>query len=195
MVQVISREVFRLPASVTGHVTYKTALTKEGIWALTVGIVDPGWSGPVSTTLLNFSSVNKLIDRGDTFLRVTLFEHAPVDPDMLPRPISEGDYAKGVQSLAAARFPPTFLNTDEISAKAGDFVMGRIRNESLIWLGAAVAIFTIVQLVFALAPSVYETLSGTGYETTQIEHLTEQLNRLNSRLDTIERDAVGGKLP
>src|SRR5690348_9613144 len=54
MVQVVSTEVFNLSDRVTGHVTYKTTLTKKGIWALTVGIVDPGWDGPVATTLLNF---------------------------------------------------------------------------------------------------------------------------------------------
>src|SRR5437870_4781417 len=47
MVQVVSAEVFNLSDQVTGHVTYKTTLTKKGIWALTVGIVDPGWDGPV----------------------------------------------------------------------------------------------------------------------------------------------------
>src|SRR5690349_1007472 len=57
MVQVVSAEVFSLPDHITGHVTYKTTLTKKGIWALTVGIVDPGWNGPIATTLLNFSKV------------------------------------------------------------------------------------------------------------------------------------------
>jgi deoxycytidine triphosphate deaminase len=57
MVQVVSAEVFSLPPEYTGHVTYKTGLTREGIWALTVGIVDPGWDGPIATTLLNFSRV------------------------------------------------------------------------------------------------------------------------------------------
>ena len=63
MVQVVSSEELKLSDQVTGHVTYKTTLTRQGIWALTVGIVDPGWTGPVSTTLLNFSRV---FERGGT---------------------------------------------------------------------------------------------------------------------------------
>ncbi|RYG97164.1 MAG: hypothetical protein EON58_10395, partial [Alphaproteobacteria bacterium] len=55
MVQVVSAEIFNLGPDVTGHVTYKTTLTRIGIWALTVGIVDPGWTCPIGTTLLNFS--------------------------------------------------------------------------------------------------------------------------------------------
>lgn len=77
MVQVVSAEVFKLPDAVTGHVTYKTALTRRGIWALTVGIVDPGWNGPVTTTLLNFSRIDCAVAPGDAFLRVSFFGHAP----------------------------------------------------------------------------------------------------------------------
>ena len=78
MVQVVSAEVFNLSATTTGHVTYKTELTKNVIWALTVGIVDPGWTGPVATTLLNFSRDDHAVALGDTFLRVTFFDHAAV---------------------------------------------------------------------------------------------------------------------
>ena len=77
MVQVVSKEAFALPDTITGHVTYKTALTRQGVWALTVGIVDPGWKGPISTTLLNFSNVNHSIARetvfsGSVFLSIIL---------------------------------------------------------------------------------------------------------------------------
>ena len=67
MVQVVSQEVFSLPRNITGHVTYKTSLTKKGIWALTVGIVDPGWKGPVATTLLNFVVLIMLLCLGRHF--------------------------------------------------------------------------------------------------------------------------------
>src|SRR3954467_11599734 len=70
MVQVVSAQIFNLPNTVTGHVTYKTGLTRKGIWALTVGIVDPGWNGPIATTLLNFSKEKHTISPGDSFLRV-----------------------------------------------------------------------------------------------------------------------------
>jgi deoxycytidine triphosphate deaminase len=85
MVQVVSAEIFNLPETVTGHVTYKTTLTKQGIWALTIGIVDPGWNGPVTTSLLNFSKVPYLLKGGDAFLRVSLFEHPPIASEYIHR--------------------------------------------------------------------------------------------------------------
>src|SRR5215216_3250448 len=105
MVQVVSAEVFRLSDRVTGHATYKTGLTREGIWALTVGIVDPGWDGPIATTLLNFSRVDHTIHKGTAFLRVTLFEHPPVTKTRSSLPLDA--YVREVQSLASSRFPTT----------------------------------------------------------------------------------------
>jgi hypothetical protein len=117
MVQVASAQVFDLPDQITGHVTYKTTLTSKGIWALMVGIVDPGWDAPISTTLLNFSRIDHVISEGDPFLRVSFFRHAPVPSDCLRK--APPDYLKNVQRAAASTFPETFLNHKEIARRAG----------------------------------------------------------------------------
>jgi dUTPase len=127
MVQVVSAEVFKLPDTITGHVTYKTELTKNGIWALTVGIIDPGWNGPIATTLLNFSRVDHAVAQGDKFLRVTFFEHAAVPHECLESCESVNDYLLSVRKTAMTRFPQTFLNKEEIANNAGDAVLKRIR--------------------------------------------------------------------
>jgi deoxycytidine triphosphate deaminase len=145
MVQVVSAEVFNLNDRTTGHVTYKTTLTKKGIWALTVGIVDPGWTGPVSTTLLNFSKVDHGIAAGDAFLRVSFFEHDPVSSDKLRS--APGNYLKDIQKTAASMFPQTFLDNEKISRSAGELVLERIRKEALIWVAAVALIFTVIQVV------------------------------------------------
>jgi dUTPase len=132
MVQVVSAEVFSLPDCVTGHVTYKTTLTKKGIWALTVGIVDPGWEGPVATTLLNFSRVDHAIAEGDAFLRVSLFEHAPVAAERMRKAPPLEAYLKDIQKTAASSFPTTFLDSEKIAEAAGDKVLERVRKEALV---------------------------------------------------------------
>jgi hypothetical protein len=109
MVQVVSSEVFSLSDRYTGHVTYKTTLTKKGIWALTVGIVDPGWDGPVATTLLNFSGVNYAISDGDPFLRVSLFEHDPVPSNKLRKAPPLDDYVRISGRPLLPYFRPRFL--------------------------------------------------------------------------------------
>lgn len=175
MVQVVSAEVFDLPDTATGHVTYKTALTKKGIWALTVGIVDPGWKGPVTTTLLNFSSVAHAVAPGDTFLRVSFFEHPAVPNATVPRCQPVDEYLIGVRKTAMTRFPQTFLNKDEIVKKAGDTVLGRIRKEALVWIAVIAVIFSVIQLV-----------SNYLRASDDLRGLRTQIESLESRLAKYE---------
>jgi dUTPase len=147
MVQVVSSEVFSLSDRFTGHVTYKTTLTKKGIWALTVGIVDPGWDGPVATTLLNFSRIDHAIAAGDSFLRVSFFEHEPVPSNKLRKAPPLDVYLKDIQKTAACMFPATFLDSERISEVAGAKVLNRIRKEALVWVAAIAVLFTLLQLI------------------------------------------------
>src|SRR5450830_549060 len=53
VVWVISKEVFTLPSNITGLATLRTTWTHDGVLALNVGVIDPGWNGPVATALVN----------------------------------------------------------------------------------------------------------------------------------------------
>ncbi|MEA2884836.1 MAG: hypothetical protein QOH32_4092 [Bradyrhizobium sp.] len=176
IVQVVSAEVFDLPDRVTGHVTYKTTLTKKGIWALTVGIVDPGWDGPVATTLLNFSRIDHAIAEGDAFLRVSLFEHEPV-PSVRKAPGQE-EYLKDIQKTAASSFPITFLDSEKIAEVAGGKVLERVRKEALVWVACVALLFTLIQLA---APVVSRWLDRASLEVSK-----RDINDLRDRMDAIQ---------
>lgn len=180
MVQVVSAEVFDLPANVTGHVTYKTGLTREGIWALTVGIVDPGWDGPIATTLLNFSRVDHTIHKGTPFLRVTLFKHRLVAKTRPSLPLDR--YLKEIQTLASARFPPTFLDSDRIASEAAKTVMEKMRNVGLAWFGATAILFAAIQV---MAPPLSRALDGL-FPNASVTELNVKLTTLQARLDDLE---------
>lgn len=133
MIMVISKQVFSLPPTITGHVTYKTTMTQKGIWALTVGIVDPGWDGPIATTLLNFSRADHHVQENDEFLRVTLFEHAAVPKELLRKSKGIEEYMRSMRSLAAAQFPTTFLDTDHIAEVARKNAVEDVLKRSALW--------------------------------------------------------------
>lgn len=176
MVQVVSTEVFNLSDRVTGHVTYKTTLTKKGIWALTVGIVDPGWDGPIATTLLNFSRVDHTIAEGDAFLRVSLFAHDPVPSDKLRKAPQVEDYLKHVQKTAASMFPPTFLDSDKIAEVAGRKVLSQIRIEALVWVVAIAFVFTIIQVI----------INATRQGPPHAEVTHTDLDTIRARIETLQ---------
>jgi hypothetical protein len=176
MVQVVSSEELRLSDRVTGHVTYKTTLTRHGIWALTVGIVDPGWTGPIATTLLNFSRVDHSITQGDPFLRVSLFEHEPVPPEKLRKAPPLEVYLRDIQKIAACMFPVTFLNTTQIAEAAGKNVLKRIRIEALAWVVGIALVFTLMQVVAVW-------FSGSGRPAmSEIEALREKMEIMQAKL-------------
>src|ERR1041385_9038537 len=74
IVEVVSREMVKLPKNVVGYAMVKTSLCNEGILPLNIGIVDPGYEGPLSATLLNFGKKPFPLSRGKIFLRLTFHE-------------------------------------------------------------------------------------------------------------------------
>lgn len=112
MVFVLSRERFQLPANVTGLATLRTTFTKDGLLAMNVGIVDPLFSGPISTALLNFSDRPVEIYVGQKFFRVVFFEHDDVS-DYRPQTdesVVQDTYVKELEKKAYSEFPRTYLN-------------------------------------------------------------------------------------
>lgn len=195
MVQVASAEVFNLPNDVTGHVTYKTSLTSRGIWALTVGIVDPGWDGPIATTLLNYSRVDYPISEGDPFLRVSFFEHASVDDKKLRKVPPPTPYLRKLQAAAATIFPQTFLDSSRIAEQAGETAVKRMQNRGLVWVTCIAFLFAIIQILTAyLSPSV---MLDERVGKNELAELQAELTSLKSRLGELERsgDAAEAIVP
>jgi|GEM_PF-1815352 len=187
MVQVISAQSFNLPAYVTGHVTYKTGMTREGVWALTVGIVDPGWKGPVATTLLNFSDVNHGIDLGDEFLRVSLFEHEPVPSNLIRETPTYDAYVRGIKKLAC-RFPPTFLDHEGIAKSAGNTAVRQIRNQALAWVAGLGVMFAILQVIGQVVGSY---VAPTQQPAAQlVNELRAEIKEANDRISELERQVA-----
>lgn len=185
MVQVTSAEVFDLPDNVTAHVSYKTSMTHKGIWALTVGVVDPGWNCPVSTTLFNFSKVPFAICKGDVFLRVSLFQHSPVT--ILHKGPAVEEYHKEVRKMAMTTFGRQFLNADKVAVKAGEVAMKKMRNSALTWVGLAAFVFALLQLAVSwVSPAAYESWHTTSELKTEIADLKAQVASLTDTIHAIE---------
>lgn len=71
IIEVISRERVCVPDDLVGTAMVKTSLCNDGVLALGIGIIDPGWDGPISSYLINFGKSPRHLGTGDVFLRVT----------------------------------------------------------------------------------------------------------------------------
>lgn len=112
MVFVLSKEHFSLPSDVTGVATLRTTFTKGGLLALNVGIIDPAFSGPISTALLNFSDKPVEIYVGQKFFRVLFLEHSDVSEfhPKISEAVDEAGYITDLEKKAFSEFPKTYLN-------------------------------------------------------------------------------------
>lgn len=118
MVWVVSKEEFCLPGCITGVATLRTTFTKLGLLALNVGIVDPFYTGPISTALINFSDRPREIGVGDKFFRVIFMEH---DDTSNYRSFSHSmpydQYVLQTENAAALDFASSFLNIPDFDDK------------------------------------------------------------------------------
>ena len=139
MVWVLSEESFCMPNNVTGLATLRTSLTKKGILALNVGIIDPMFSGPISTALINFSDRPRRIGVGDKFFRVVFIGHHDVSTyHELDENTERSNYIKNLESISYGDFSKNFLNVPEFNddfyfRKFWRIVWHGISKERIIW--------------------------------------------------------------
>jgi dUTPase len=149
MVRVVSTEALRLPDNITGHVLLKNDLCTKGVLAINIGVVDPGFEGPISSTLINFGRADFVVEKGTPFLRVS-FHHCP--KSTLADAAQKYDrttYLKRVRQEVLAYSGPTFLNMDATAAKAATTAFESFKNALFGW---ATVVGVIVALLAIFAP-------------------------------------------
>lgn len=180
MVFVTSKEVFTLPANVTGFVSCKTSLTHDGVWAITVGIVDPCYVGPIATTLVNFGANARALTRDMPFLRVAFFEHAASESCVDKDPCKEASAYHLSTKQMAVRFPPRFLNQDELASKAVEKTWAKMLLHAGLW-GAVVAILFSALQVASVA------VDRFIFSRDLVMPASERVESLESRVDRLEQ--------
>ena len=109
IVWVVSQETIVLPKNVLSYATVRTFLTNEGLLALNIGIIDPLWSGPVATSLVNFGDSTVRVKKGEKFLRLTF--HLMEEPEKEMKTVKDrGEYISKTQDRARKHFGSSFLN-------------------------------------------------------------------------------------
>lgn len=168
---VISKETFSLPKSITGITTLKTGWTKKGVLTLTVGIVDPGYNGPLSTAVVNFGGKKFDIDKGDAFFRTAFFEHEEVSIE--EQAVERQEYIKTVRS-DASHFSESFLTIDSLAEEIAPKIFGMPR-----WPIA----LAFIAMFLAVVGIIMVPLTNLGAE---IFMKNSRIDALQKRIDDLE---------
>lgn len=168
---VVSNEVFRMPKDVTGITTLKTGWTKKGILTLTVGIVDPGYEGHLSTAVINFGKDDFYIEKSKPFFRTAFFGHKE-SSFFQPTKVKSSDYMSQVREQTS-RFSDTFLTIDTLAEELSNKLFSLPRwamRLSMIGLAATLLLFALTYL--------YSIVGGFHQMQQDIEILKLKLEEL-----------------
>ena len=146
----ISDEPLCLPDNVCALAHVLTRKCNDGLLTLNIGVIDPGWNGKISTSILNFSSSNRLLSKGDKFLRVT-FHNIEVQTCELPeikksKLEDDAEYISDVKSRAVSSFGQYFLNIRLLVNKLTEKETIRLRNTMIKYV--PIAAFSLAFFAF-----------------------------------------------
>jgi deoxycytidine triphosphate deaminase len=179
MVWVVSREKFSLPTDITGLATLRTSWTHDGILALNVGVVDPGWSGQLAAAIVNFSSGDFVVKRGNGFLRVLFIRHVATNSKQ--QETTQKEYLSHILDKSA-RIPSTFLDLKSLS----DEVLKTISGSSLlanrfasvgVIVGFAALLITLIALFVPIAYGVSTEWMSRKMDIQNIQNELEQMKK------------------
>jgi len=140
IVKVISSETVEIPIDVTGYVHVKTSLCNHGVLALNIGIVDPGFSGPLQSTLINFGKTVYRVKRGGIFGRLTFHEQAPAESSVQRQALTNDDVCHSAKQDVDRFLAADFLNFKATVQAASKEVFDDYKKMLFVWVPVFAAV-------------------------------------------------------
>lgn len=187
MVRVISKESLHLPNTITGHVLLKNDLCTKGVLAINIGVVDPGYEGQISSTLINFGREKFPVEKGTAFLRVS-FHRCPQSPvSSRSLKYDRAGYLKQVKQEVLAYSGPDFLNIDATAKKAAVKVFGSFKQALVLWAGVLAVVVAVLAIFAPIGASLVDKyLVRSEQQQIQLEQKVEQ--NVEQRYETRLKD-------
>lgn len=194
VVQVISSERITLPHDITSLAMVKTDLCNKGILALNIGIAGPGYSGHLSSPLLNFSKTDFYLTKDEVFLRL-VFQECYVSPrQKFSDLISDEDYI-ATRKKQAINFSDKFLNVEAIATEAGKKTFGDFKDQAFKMVPILIGSLAVVTFLLTFGVN-YANRSIWSSDDIKKENIKAELLRevgaaresgLESKMQELER--------
>lgn len=147
IVKIISAEEVTVPQDLMGYVHVKTSLCNEGILPLNIGLVDPGFSGPLQSTLVNFGKAKILLKTGTVFSRL-VFHKIESSQNANAVVLDRAKVRESVRKDTLAFMADSFMDIQKTSLKAAEQAFGNYKDVIFRWMPLSAIGITI--LTFAL---------------------------------------------
>jgi|ERR1700693_6211924 len=182
---VVSKEVVKLPADVCAHASVKTSLCRQGVLAINIGIIDPGWEGPISSVLLNFGKEKYRLKNGEPFLRLTFHTLEVPAKFTAGAPQDRTSYEAEVRQKFDERLAETFMDFGKAAEQGSQKFAHDLRDALLKYLPIAALALTL--LAFLLNWGVLSIASrAMPFDVVQLraQALTQAIQKETDELRT-----------
>lgn len=179
VVWLVSNERFILPGHVTGLATLRTTWTHDGLLALNVGIVDPGWEGPLAAVVVNFGSTTVRIKKNQSFLRLIFHTHNSVK---CTRKIKDREEYKKEIILRSRSFAESFLDLHSLSRDVEKNIWASIN-----WTLYVSVFAVVIALIAIFVPISYSVYTDYYTGPLKIDMLQRQIDDLKKEIPSPNR--------
>ena len=209
MAEVISAERVAMPDDVAGYALVKTSLCNQGILAINIGIIDPGYSGLISSTLINFSKSPFVLRKGDVFLRLTFQEYRP-QARVAHMAVGDAEYLADKKDKVKKHFSERFLDikktAEEVAKPVTESLLEEWKKRLFIWVPVFAFAFALLSFFvnWGATWSARSMLVGrdqlksevvTELHTQQSKELEERVRHLEERLRQLAQPTAPARPP
>tara|TARA_B100000678_G_scaffold278368_1_gene273054 strand:- start:1712 stop:2506 length:795 start_codon:yes stop_codon:yes gene_type:complete len=197
IIEVISLERLHMPSDTYANVLIKTGLSNDGLLALGIGLVDPGYKGRLSSFIVNFSKDPQIIERGQSFLRCVFYR---VEKSLLYKEVDipDKDYISSSRRGVVSNFSDSFLNSERIATEIVDDAIDRYKKKAFFWIPALA--FVLAFIAFLLNFGSFAAMQRwfdprVAVAVSAESDLIEEVKALRERLDDVEQQVEADASP
>jgi deoxycytidine triphosphate deaminase len=174
----VTREKLNMPKDLCATYGQLNRLANMGLMILNTSIVEPGYSGPLSCVLVNFSSQKHALSPGDSIAKLNFHTVEGTPDKMYPEAFSHDAYEQLV-SKNSINLPKSLLDISGVEERVTDKV-GAVVKKSL-------AVGSVIILVLLLWSQMEGFLSEwiykrTGFMDTRVQMEKSVEKQMDERL-------------
>ncbi len=169
----ITKEIVNMPENLCATYSPLFRLAKQGIMLINASIVEPGYSGPLSCYLVNFSSKIVWIKPGDEVAKIVFNQLLREPANISYKSIEENEY-ENERITDAKMYNKSFMDISGIEDKAAKKATSSV-NSSIKFGGTLIA-------VLLLWATLEPILSKWIYKQTGMASTTQILNAYDEKV-------------
>jgi dUTPase len=193
IVLVISQEAVIIPKNIAGFAMVKTGLCNDGVLAINIGILDPNYSGPISSFLINFGKNKYALREGSVFLRLTFFEYDQQHDLPVQVRKSDSEYVGEKKVAVVQNFSATFLDLRATIQDAAEQAFSRYQKTLFVWLPVIAVMLALLTFFLNLGNSyLAQPVRPSGQTSAELvrEQLDGQIRALTDRVNALQSEVA-----